>query len=85
MRPVKKADWNLSVPNRVCRKELFLGSDIVRSYTFRTAALRGQSALLAKLNHMLTANFAPAGEKSALFAEKPDCFECLSPYLERAA
>lgn len=67
-----------------CR-ELFPGSDIVRRYTFKTAALRGQSALLAKFNHMLTATFAAAGEKSALFAEKPDCFECLSPYLEWAA
>lgn len=74
MRPVKKADWNLSVPNRVCRKELFLGSDIVRSYTFKTAALRGQSALLAKLNHMLTANFAPGRGEVCPFCRKTGLF-----------
>lgn len=66
------------------RKELFPGSDTVRSYTFKTAALRGQSALLAKFNHMLTAMFALAGEKSARFAEHTDCFECLSPYCREA-
>lgn len=76
MRPAKETAWNLAVRNDICCKELFPGSDIVRSYTFKTAAPRGQSALLAKLNHMLTAVFAAAGEKSALFAEKPDCFEC---------
>lgn len=85
MRPAKETAWNLAVRNDICCKELFPGSDIVRSYTFKTAAPRGQSALLAKLNHMLTAAFAAAGEKSAFFAEKPDCFECLSPYFVWAA
>ena len=69
MRPAKETAWNLAVRNDICCKELFPGSDIVRSYTFKTAAPRGQSALLAKLNHMLTAAFAAAGEKAALFAE----------------
>ncbi len=58
MRPAKETAWNLAVRNDICCKELFPGSDIVRSYTFKTAAPRGQSALLAKLNHMLTAAFA---------------------------
>lgn len=66
-------------------KKLFPGSEIVRSFSFKTAAPRGQSALLAKENHMLTAAFAPRGESSAHFAEKPDCFECLSPYCGEAA
>ena len=64
MRPAKGTAWNLAVRNDICCKELFPGSDIVRSYTFKTAAPRGQSAL---------------------FAEKPDCFECLSPYFVWAA
>lgn len=64
MRPAKETAWNLAVRNDICCKELFPGSDIVRSYTFKTAAPRGQSAL---------------------FAEKPDCFECLSPYFVWAA
>ena len=45
MRPAKETAWNLAVRNDICCKELFPGSDIVRSYTFKTAAPRGQSAL----------------------------------------
>lgn len=65
MRPAKETAWNLAVRNDICCKELFPGSDIVRSYTFKTAAPRG-SLPFGKLNHMLTAAFAAAGEKSAL-------------------
>mgnify|MGYP001489516657 CR=1 FL=1 len=69
MRPAKGTAWNLAVRNDICCKELFPGSDIVRSYTFKTAAPRGQSALLAKLNHMLTAAFAAAGSAFGRFAD----------------
>lgn len=60
-------------------KEVFLGSDIVRKYTFKTIDIRGTYALLAKANHQLAMNFVLSRAKSAHFRKK-DCFECLSPH-----
>ena len=59
--------------------ELFSGSNIVRKLIFKTTEIRDSYAILARANHNLAMNFAPARERSALFQIK-DCFECLSPH-----
>ena len=55
--------------------KLFLGSDIVRKFSFEMVDTRGNCALFARANHQLSHGFAIAREKSAHFQ---DCFECLS-------
>ena len=60
-------------------KEVFLGSDIVRKYTFKAINVRDNYALLAKANHQLAMDFAISRERYAHF-QRIDCFECLSPH-----
>lgn len=60
--------------------ELFPGSDIIRKYSFKTFISGYSYALLAKLNHQLSAIFTAARVESAHFYEN-DCFECLSPHI----
>ena len=88
MRPAEKDMLgNLAVRNVYAARSCFRAGDIVpQSYTFQNSRAHGGSLpFWQNWNHMLTAVFAAAGEKSALFAEKPDCFECLSPYFVWAA
>ena len=59
---------------------LFLGSGIVRKYTFKAMHTRGSHALLAVSNRQLAHGAAMPGDESALF-QKYDCFECLSPHV----
>ena len=64
-------------------KELFPGSEIVRSFSFKAIATRGNCAHLAVLNHQLAmTSVAPRGQ-SALFWKK-DCFECLSSRIKES-
>jgi len=58
---------------------VFLGSDIVRRFTFKTMGAWDSCALLAVFNHQLAMEAAYAGEQSAHFG-KANCFECLSPH-----
>lgn len=60
-------------------KELFPGSDIVRSYAYKTMNTWDSYALLARANRQLSQGFAVAGDKSA-HLQGIDCFVCLSPH-----
>lgn len=64
-------------------KEIFLCSDAVREYAFKTFGVWVSYALLASANHILAMDFAGSYEKSAHF-EKKDCFECPSPHIAAA-
>lgn len=55
-----------SDPSRA--KELFLGSDIVRKYTFKTMNTRDNYALLVKANHQLSQDFAISRDQSVILA-----------------
>ena len=59
-------------------KEVFPGSDIMLSFTFKTMVAGDSYAHLSVENHQLAMNFAVLRERSAHF-RKQDCFECLSP------
>ncbi|MCL2546661.1 MAG: hypothetical protein FWE06_05635 [Oscillospiraceae bacterium] len=59
--------------------EVFLGSNIVRKFTFKTINTGDSCALLAVLNHQLAMTLVTSRGQSAYF-EKLDCFECLSPH-----
>jgi len=59
--------------------DVFLGSDVVRRFTFKTMGAWDSCALLAVSNHQLAMESAYAWEQSAHF-ERVNCFECLSPH-----
>lgn len=60
-------------------KELFLGSDVVRKYSFKTVNTRDNCALFARANHQLAQNVSDTRDTSA-HSHNNDCFECLSPH-----
>ena len=71
MRPAKETAWNLAVRNDICCKELFPGSDIVRSYTFKTAIFR-----LGRITRPKRNEWYPVQSKRSaqgIFMPKFDC------------
>lgn len=53
--------------------------ECIKGYAFKAAQSWEKFALLATLNHQLSAAFVNAGVQSVHFYTH-DCFECLSPH-----
>ena len=63
-----------------CGDAVLAVCECIKGYAFKAAPSWEKFALLAKLNHQLSAVFANAGVQSVHFYTQ-DCFECLSPHM----
>ncbi len=73
MRPAKETAWNLAVRNDICCKELFPGSDIVRSYIQNSCA-QGAVCPFGKIEPYADGSFCRSRGEVCPFCRKAGLF-----------
>jgi hypothetical protein len=58
---------------------VYSNCEYIKGYAFRSLVSGERSAHFTRFDHIVTADFASLRDNYVHFANRKDCFECLSP------